>query len=136
MSRTDRDRPYRVRSADPHEPRVAVHSHVCRRWLHEPDCPVELTCDLPDSHDRTPEPPRRWPSPTSCYWALAHWVYSPYRGVGGVPKWYRDSTWNNPERVRERDSLGDARKRWNAGDDLEDFDFACWARHREGGYWD
>jgi hypothetical protein len=137
MSRTDRDRPYRVRAADPHEPRVAVHSHV-PRWSRRPKAgDADYDCDLPDYHDRTPEDAttRRytWNSP-NCYWQMPYWVFSPYGG--GPPKWYRDHVWTNPERLRERLELGEARKRWNAGDLLEDFDFACWANHREGGYWD
>jgi hypothetical protein len=136
MSRTDRDRPYRVRSADPHEPREAVHSHVCRRWRHEPDCPHDLGCDLPDYHDRTPDSPTdkpRWTRP-NCYWRLTYWVFSPYGG--GPPKWYRDARWHNPERGRVRAHNVEWRKVANAGGDLEDWDLACWATHHEGGYWD
>jgi hypothetical protein len=44
-------------------------------------------------------------------------------GGGGVPREYVRAVWHGPERQRERVGLREAAARWNAGDDLEDFDF-------------
>lgn len=122
MSRTDKDRPYRVRAADPHE-QGRYPRHNCggirRRWQRTVE---ELECDLPDFHDRTPRGPRYWLHTVNvCTWDLDHWVFSPYGD--GPPSWYRNHVWHAPERVRERDHLREAAKAYNAGDDLEDYDF-------------
>lgn len=143
MSRTDKDRPWRVRASDPHQPgRRASHYHT--RRLNQKGAFAEhfaedgllAECDLPDFHDRRPSPPG-WRAAVSegtwCTWQLEHYVFSPY-GVGGVPKWYVDYTWNNPERVRERSELGAARQRYNAGDDLEDFDFPNYQHHHRAAW--
>ena len=46
-------------------------------------------------------------------------------GGGGVPSEYVRSVWHGPERRREREDLRDAACLYNAGEDLEDFDFPC-----------
>lgn len=57
-----------------------------------------------------------------------------------APKWYRDHTWQNPERVRERDELRKAAALYNAGgydeDEEFDFDFPNFHhRHMSKWYW-
>jgi hypothetical protein len=53
----------------------------------------------------------------------------------GIPKWFNDHRWANPERVRERDHLGEMAKEYRAHGELEDGDFPCW-QHRHLGRWD
>ena len=124
MSRTDKDRPYRVRAADPYQPgRYARHSSYRYFWQGS-TCGADDGCDLPDYHDRTPEPGYRDSrSGHDCTWELEHWVFSPYGE--GPPRWYRNHVWHAPERVRERDDLAVARDLYNAGgpEALENFDF-------------
>jgi hypothetical protein len=126
MSRTDKDRPYNVRAADSHERGRYVHHGISRYWWRLDACTSGDGCDLPDYHDRTPEPTwhrRNSGQPThNCTWELEHWVFSPYGGSS--PKWFTDSIWHNPERVRERDTLRGAAREWNAHGEIDDFDFA------------
>jgi len=138
MSRTDKDRPYRVRAADPHQPgRYARHASYRYYWQGS-SC-MGADCDLPDFHDRRPT--ATWhqrntgvPSP-DCTWELEHWVTSPYGGSS--PKWFTDHVWHNPERRRERDELRAARREYNAHGDLEGFDFANFqGRHSATWNWE
>lgn len=133
MSRTDKDRPYRVRAADPHQRgRYARHGGFYYWQRSEGGHPV---CDLPDFHDRTPEASYfSGRDGHTCTWELEHYVFSPY-GSGGVPKWYVRAFWHSPERTREREDLGAARRLYNAGDDLEDFDFANYRSGRSSARW-
>lgn len=125
MSRTDKDRSYRVRAADPFEHgRYASHYHARRAWQQHlwaesfAEDGVLRECDLPDFHDRQPVGHR---SGTFCGWELEHWVFSPFGGSASQD--FRRSFWHGPERRRERDGLGEIRKVANAGADLEDVDF-------------
>jgi hypothetical protein len=72
--------------------------------------------------------------PTCYYWAN----HRPYRwSVRNVPKWFVDHTWNNPERVRERDTFRNMVKDYNTnfGDAELDFDNPQ-HRHRSRWHWD
>jgi hypothetical protein len=140
MSNTDKDRPYRVQAADPYQPgRYPRHTSYRYYWKGS-TCSAGDGCDLPDFHDRTPEP--TWHQAKDgrvthdCTWELEHWVFSPY-GSTAAPRWYTNHVWHAPERVRERDQLRAAAQLYNAGDDLEDFDFAN-VHHKHcarGWYW-
>lgn len=69
---------------------------------------------------------------TNCGWVIRYNYYT-----SSVPRWFRISTWYSPERRRERDVLHDAVREYNAGCDLEDFDFPNYQhRHRSQWYWD
>lgn len=80
------------------------------------DFPEYPTCDV------------RTSGPHGGYW----------RWQSGVPKWYTDHHWNNPERVRERDELKKAAALYNAGgwdeDDEFEFDFPNY-QHRRSAAW-
>ena len=56
------------------------------------------------------------------------------RVYGGVPKWFIDHTWYNPQRVVARETATLAKKLYNGGDDLEDFDFPV-EQHRHRSSW-
>lgn len=81
-----------------------------------------------------------WPPMAMCDYTVPDPYYISYR-EGGVPKWYVDRHWNNPERVRTRDELKKAAALYNGGewDDEDDFDFDFpnyQHRHRAGWhYW-
>jgi hypothetical protein len=66
-----------------------------------------------------------WPPMPTCYPTMTRANKQRWYRTGGVPKWFRDSTWQNPERVRERDELKKATALYNGGgwDDEDDFDF-------------
>lgn len=68
------------------------------------------------------------------FWRLCRWEHihpyahgrrATYASIG-VPKWFVDHVWNEPERRRERDDLRALRDEYNAHGDLEDGDFPCW----------
>lgn len=130
MSRTDKDRPYRVRAADPYEPgRYAWHMHT-PRYRHRTVPNADGSCDLADFHDRAPTLGwrGRWNNGPNCTWELEHWVFSPWGG--SAPHWYRRIRWHGPERARERADLREAAKLFNAGEDIDGFDFPSpQARH-------
>lgn len=75
----------------------------------------------------------------NCVWdAVWTWRFC-HRGSmsGGVPKWFIDHVWHNPERTRERDRLDRMRYEYNANGDIEDDDLPCWqARHSAHWLWD
>ena len=56
-------------------------------------------------------------------------------GGGGVPGWFVNAVWHAPERRRERDDLRDAARAFNAGEDLEDFDFPNPQARNRGRYY-
>lgn len=120
MARTDKDRPYRIRVRDRYERTVEHHDHRVG------DCDYQEWLDNPQS--------RRWNYRNNC--GRSFESASDYYFGMSVPKWYVDHTWNNPERVRVRDSLNLAKKWYNGGDNLEDFDFHNEQhRHRSSWYW-
>lgn len=92
-----------------------------RKQVIHPEIPC--SCDEP-----RPEPP-------TCDWATGSAAgYAWWRH--GVPKWYIDNNWNNPERVRERDDLREAVKLANAGELDDDFDFPNFQHgQRAGWHW-
>lgn len=110
-----------------------------KRELHACENRVRVGCightrreyreDVPCACDDFP------PTPT-CYWVEADSERFSCFGGGGVPGWFIRVTWHGPERGRERTRLGAAARAYNAGDDLEDFDFENpQARNRGRYYW-
>lgn len=80
-----------------------------------------------------------WPETPTCeYFFDRRYIYYARRYYGvSVPRWYRAHIWYEPERTRERDVLRETAKAYNAGDDLEDWDFPNFQhRHGAGWYWD
>lgn len=77
-----------------------------------------------------------YPPMATCDYTVPDPHYIGYRECG-VPKWFIDHTWNNPERVRERDELKKAVALYNGGDwEDEDFDFDFPNhQHRHGAGW-
>lgn len=120
MSRTDKDRPYRFRVRDPLEHTIEHHDHATG------DCDYEQW--LANSKSR------RWNWYNRCGRSFSR--TTDYHYGKSVPKWYIDHTWNNPQRVRVRDSLNLAKQWYNGGDDLEDFDPPNEQHHhRSSWYW-
>lgn len=124
MARTDKDRPYWVKKNDTTYTRKINHYHNV--WRHKGECTFsnEPYKSAEDDRDRY------------CGWDLTgkdkwHWY------DGGVPKWFIDDRYYNPERVRTRDTLREAVKEYNANGELDDFDY--WNRqHRHNAsyyYW-
>ena len=114
MSRTDKDRPYRVLLRDETlHPRVR-HDHRFGE------------CNVGVFDYRGQYGAREWPM---CD------LYLPNERVyDSPPKWFTDHLWNGPERVRVRDKLGEARKLANAGEMDDDFDFPNY-QARNGAWW-
>jgi hypothetical protein len=123
VSRTDKDTPSWV-LAEWWRP-----CHV-KRYVWADPGPVCVGCELPDE-------PRvvnlratlgSW-SDRGCHWE-PEWPYRYGRrrfwAPRGVPKWFVDHVWNNPERVRERDHLRALCDEYNTHRNLEDGDFPCW----------
>ncbi len=144
MSRTDKDRPLFVKNTDETLPLVATHQHVRRPFRpaeHRRD-PSEECNLLPVAEQRvTPECRSDW-SWTNCEWRVAWW--KEWRNVS-PPNWFRKSRWYNPERVRVRDVLGEARKEYRGGswrEDVEEggfdyYDFPNYQHHHRSAWdWD
>lgn len=79
------------------------------------------------------------PMPT-CYPTMIGANRQRWWRTGGVPKWYTDARWTNPERTRERTELKKAAALYNGGDwdDEDDFDFDfpnMQHRQRAGSYY-
>ena len=139
MSRTWKDRPYNVRVRDKKEKTYIRHNHVERVcWMRNTGYdPAQ--CDI-DEFDACKPHEEGWKGSRrsfNCYRALGaesrHGLY--WRD--SVPKWFRDHSWYNPERVRERDLLKDAKKLYNGDNDLEGFDFRNYQhRHQASWRWD
>jgi hypothetical protein len=54
-----------------------------------------------------------------------------------APDWFIRHVWSGPERVRERDDLGEMVKEYNATGELDDGDFPNWqARFCAQWLWD
>lgn len=76
------------------------------RWERHDDWPC--SCDDRSTATCFPE------APADSSWG--HYVR------GGVPSEFVRRYYHKPERAREREALGDARRRWNSGEDLEGSD--------------
>lgn len=132
MSKTDKDRPDWVRENDNLEP-IREEFHTCgRSWRAQR---IERECDIDQ-----PSTGSSWWRYKNCGYFLSYHRWS----TRNVPKWFVDHTWNNVERVRERDTLREMTKEFNAnfgrygvrGDDA-DLDFPNFQhRHRSRWYWD
>ena len=87
---------------------------------------TEVTTDtsIPCTCDNYPEAPTCTPEYPYDYGYLR----------GGAPSWYNNQNWTRPERRRERDSLRDLAREYNANGDLEDDDFEN-RQHRHEGIW-
>jgi hypothetical protein len=136
MSRTDVHAPYWTWAA----------------WFepeHGPRCPywpfgnwrgfATQPCNLPERPVRQREL-RYQPGVHQCTWGP---VYPPYRqlrwlqGKRRHPGRYTEHVGHNPERVRQRDKLGQMVKEYNATGELDDGDFPNWqARHSARWLWD
>jgi hypothetical protein len=107
MSRTDKDRPYRVRAMDPLEPgRYERHWHdFTRRWFigQRPDIDH---CDLGTN------PYADWRNRDWCTFELESWAYSPWRNSH---KDERRVIGHKPHRARARRDLEQIRQEFNAG---------------------
>lgn len=92
-----------------------------QKWeITKPDEPC-ISCDAP-----------REPDPT-CWFSYSPVSYHRYYS-SSVPGWYRHHIWFDPERGRERLELDSIRKAYNAGEDIDDFDFPNY-QHRSCGQW-
>ena len=121
MSRTDKDRPWRVKIADRTLPLIEEHNHHSHYSWRINAVREFGECDLPD------EPPVMGPHdyPLGCSYHLPSWHEGGRIFADGcAPHWYRHSTWTGPERTRERDSLREASKAYNShAHDEDDFDY-------------
>lgn len=109
MARTDKDRPYWVRTLDETELREESHHH--QRWR-QGEGLVEVDCDI-EVYDKNAR--FRFVG-----WQCGYDLVNVYP-TGKPPKWYRDHVWVNGERTRERSRLREIAKEYNGSDD-EDFD--------------
>jgi hypothetical protein len=125
MSRTDKDRPYWVRTNDPREDRVEHHNHVAPRWRTMYAWDGECHIDEPSTREN-----RR---SYSCGFNLR------YKRYWNPKKEDRRLYYYKPLRSRERDTLGKAAKQYNAGNEVDE-DIVLPESHRHamfpGGYWD
>ena len=90
MSKTDKDRPYRIRARD-----IGTEYHRHADWRGNP-----LECDMGTL------------GRSNCGWTL------PYT-FGGVPSWYVTMVYHRPDRRQERDACENARRDWNANRDTD-----------------
>jgi len=114
MSRTDKDRPWRIRAED----RIGKYNGAY--YYH-------------DSWNHL----RHGGCGEYCGWTLPHCTFR------GTPRWFRHEIWDGPERGRERDELRGYAREFNAGhrpydgvgeDPEYDFDFPNY-QHRHMGHW-
>lgn len=122
MSRTDAHTPWWVR-APWYEP---VHHLYCPNYVRRSwQKGLNLKpCDLPESPVRHGGGRTRVYIPR-CTWEPVWPVYRHTERLFGryVPRWYTMHVWFEPERVRERDTLGEMVKEYNANGELADGDF-------------
>lgn len=145
MSRTDKDRPYRVKVTDSTLPLIEHHTHHAHyAWSDrhpEAGCwstKVEHGCDLPDLDDPSAAEHATSAGRHACCTRDVAW-WSAWRSwrSHGVPRWYRQHTWYEPERARERDVLREAAKEYNGSGDLDGYDLPNHQhRHRGRWWWD
>lgn len=126
MSKTDKDRPYWVRCNDPLENRYE--HHTCGREKRsaygKPREDIECSIDIPQDRARS------WWYDHPCVYFLHEKIHR----INGVPKWFVDYVWNNPERTRVRDDLRELAKEYNATLDIDDYDFPNY-QHRNQALW-
>jgi hypothetical protein len=89
----------------------------------------EAVCDLDGEYVRRGAP--GW-GRTGCYRSF---LYQERWRVTNVPRWFTHANWFSPERVRERDDLRGCAREYNAGYDVDDFDFPSYG-HRHSAAWD
>lgn len=76
-----------------------------------------------------------WVTPT-CFRVPADEDVRGYYWGRGPDRDYRRDTWHGPERARTRENLNDARRAYNAGEDLEGYDHPNFQhRHRAAWHW-
>ena len=142
MSRTDKDRPYRVRVADTtlraYEDHTH-HSHYAWRRSHL-DMPrwggmVEHACDLPERSAAAEHPSSAgW---TCCDYDLAWWADGRYRSNAHPPRWFINHIWHAPERTRARDTLREVVKEYNGEGEIDFYDYPNFQhRNRAAWYWE
>lgn len=126
MSRTDKHAPYWTYAVW-WEP---SHGLWCNR---------RYPCELPESpirhgggRTRVTVPRCIW-EPIWPSWCEAPWLV----WKAHAPSWFILHVWSGPERVRERDKLGQMVKEYNATGELDDGDFPNWqARNCAKWLWD
>lgn len=138
MSRTDKDRPYWLRSIwwEPDHYRCQYSWYA--RW--RGTCGIEYDCDLPDrpvferpivsrwrNRDRTLTGPR-------CVWVPCHDYYYGYQ-PGGVPTWYVRLEYTGPARRRVRDELTRARQEYRATGEIDTIVSTTQHRHMARWTW-
>lgn len=131
MSRTDKDAPYwaRARWVPEHTIRCNAGRDVC-------DLPLTRPAGPPVHHNgqyymRHGMWGLGWPR--NC-----EWMYEDRRDYqqkcGGVPKWFRDHRWTNPDRVRVRDESRRAVAEHRATGEVDIIHTV--RQHRHGAAWD
>ncbi len=93
MSRTDKDRPWKIRAEDPYESDGLNYWHV---YNYPHSC---------------------GPRCYYCGWTISH------TSLASPPAWYRRLVWHGPERARQRQGLHNMVKEWNSNYYLDDEDF-------------
>lgn len=123
MSRTEAHTPWWVRAPW----YVPYHGLWCGR---------RYVCDLPERPVRHAGP-RSHVLTHRCNWHPIWPVYRLRRTIFGnsMPRWYVEHVWHNVERTRERGTLGEMVKEYNANGELDDGDFPCWGTGRHGAWW-
>lgn len=145
----------------PHDPKKFVRYSACRiirdRYRDWVELDSQLVSEgvwwrdrpwwkLPDhehtqrvKHDDWPCQCDSWPERPTCDRDFTRgYVYASRRYYGSnVPLWFRQHTWYEPERTRERVVLREVAKEYNAGADLDGYDFPSFQhRHRASWHWD
>jgi len=106
MSKTDKDRPYWVKTYDSKvKNRRARHMHGTVPWTNG----THYDCDIDEFVKG-----RKANWHKTCDYVLPHNEYG-----DSVPKWYVDYIYHNPSRRDARDSLRAASKDWNANGDTD-----------------
>jgi|SRR5688572_12707337 hypothetical protein len=136
MSRTDGHAPYWT-WATWYEP---CHSYYCVNYISRSWQKVsKQPCDLPERPVRNAGRYKLRLVPQTCTWEP---VWPPkysetlkLYGRRNAPRWFRRHVWEGPERTRQRATLGEMAKEYNATGELDDGDFPNY-QHRHGAIWD
>lgn len=113
MSRTDKDRPYRVREVDETAGVVYPdHWHTPRYWDRFGD---EHVCDLPERPETQCEHPSSLGRLSCSFTTDADGGSKYFRGV--PPRWFRQARFYRPDRTRVRTQTQTALKAWNGAGD-------------------